>query len=54
MAMDYSSSIFLELKNMTNHAFYKQFEIYKIWVDLVLRIFSNTSKITLVSLDEFG
>jgi hypothetical protein len=27
MAMDYPSSIFLELKNMTNHAFYKQFEI---------------------------
>jgi hypothetical protein len=26
MAMDYPSSIFLELKNMTNHAFYKQFE----------------------------
>ncbi len=27
MAKDYPSSIFPELKNMTNHAFYKQFEI---------------------------
>jgi hypothetical protein len=28
--------------------------LYKISVDLVLRVFSNTSKITLISLDEFG
>jgi len=48
MAKDDPSSLFPQLKNMTNHSFYKQFEIIQNFDGASFLISSNIMRITLI------